>query len=371
MSTKIHYWLLPIAFLFVVSCQKQMSDKNALSVQSKSSSTAVLEPCGTPLVKMMIDQGGVQEMGNITVSNDEDEIQVKIEAKPGTVITRVAYAAGSESHVSDAFTLPNFFYSACDGPKSPDEVLTYTVASGTTSATLTFPASYFQEDGCVWLGILVSTTNADGTNPLCGTVAEYDQIFGSAQYQSGFKYCRQDCPPQEECGPLRTQTPGGWGAEPNGNNPGTYLHANFDAAFGDFITVGCYPDNYYVKLTSAQAITNLLPTGGKAQKLTANSTDPASLSNVLVGHVVALTLAVGFDAYDDDFGAGGVTLGDMKIKSGTFAGWTINAFLAEANKVLGGCSTAYTLQQILDVATAINENYVDGKIDNGYIVCPE
>src|SRR5690349_2149654 len=52
------------------------------------------------------------------------------------------------------------------------------------------------------------------------------------------------------CGQLRTQTQGGWGAAPAGNNPGTYLHANFQAAFSDGLTVGCYPGNYYVKLTS-------------------------------------------------------------------------------------------------------------------------
>lgn len=348
-------------------CQKQVDVPGSSNLQTGDA--VVTTDCSTPLVKTLIDAGGVSTMGTVTITNDEDNIFVKVDAKAGTVLTRIAYVAGSETHVADGLTLPDFFYSACNGPKTPDQVLNYTLASQTTSVTITLPASAFQEDGCVWLALLVTTKNQDGTGQLCGSVTEFDQMFGSAEYQSGFKYCKQDCPPGD-CGPLRTQTPGGWGAPPSGNNPGAYLHANFDDAFGDFITVGCYPNNFYVKLTSAQAITDLLPTGGQAKKLTANLTDPASISNVLVGHLVAITLATGFDVFDADFGEAGITLGSMVIGSGTFEGWTVNQFLAEANKVLGGCSTAYTIQQVLTTATAINENYVDGKVDLGFLECP-
>jgi len=173
------------------------------------------------------------------------------------------------------------------------------------------------------------------------------------------------------CGQLRTQTQGGWGAAPAGNNPGTYLHANFKAAFGEFLTIGCYPNNYYVQLTSAQAITNLLPTGGKAAALTSNATDPASLSNVLVGQLVALKLSVGFDAFDAGFGQSSVALGNMIIGSGTFKGKTVADFLAIAEKVLGGCSSQYTPQQVNETATSINENFDNGTTNKGFLVCPE
>jgi hypothetical protein len=176
-------------------------------------------------------------------------------------------------------------------------------------------------------------------------------------------------PPPADCGQLHTQTPGGWGAEPHGNNPGTYLHNNFAAAFPGGLRVGC-EGNYHIDLTNAQAITNLLPTGGKAAILTKNETDPAAIKNVLVGHLVALTLSTGFDVYDDNFGQAGITLGQMEIGSGTFAGWTVNEFLAEAHKVLGGCSTSYTPTQVLETASAINENYVDGTMDGGFLDCP-
>lgn len=62
-------------------------------------------------------------------------------------------------------------------------------------------------------------------------------MIASAQYQSAFQYCRQNCPGGggEECGQLRTQTQGGWGAEPHGQNPGTFLHANFEAERRKFL----------------------------------------------------------------------------------------------------------------------------------------
>ena len=173
-----------------------------------------------------------------------------------------------------------------------------------------------------------------------------------------------------DCGQLRTQTQGGWGAAPAGNNPGTYLHAHFKAAFGEFLTVGCYPNNYYIKLTSAQAITDLLPTGGKAAALTSSAVDPASLKNVLVGQIVALKLSVSFDAWDANFGSSTVPLGNMIIGSGTFKGTTVSEFLAIAEQVLGGCSSQYTPTQVVETATSINENFDDGTTNKGFLTCP-
>jgi hypothetical protein len=176
-------------------------------------------------------------------------------------------------------------------------------------------------------------------------------------------------PPPPSCGQLRTQTPGGWGAKPAGNNPGAYLHANFAAAFPTGLTIGSTPD-YNALFTSAQAITNFLPSGGQAKALTQNYTNPTGLKNTLAGHLVALSLSVRFDMTDPNFGPAGVNLGNMIIGSGAFSGWTVNDFLAEANKVLGGTSTLYSVQDALSTATAINENYSDGNTNNNYLNCP-
>jgi hypothetical protein len=327
MNPTLRKWAIPFIALCFFACQKQI-DKSPETSKIKSQDlgragiveAAAATACGTPMTKTVFDDQGLFQMGVVSISNDENNIYVTINATAGTVITRVGYAAGTEDHVRDAFTLPNFYYTACNGPKTPDAVLSYPIASASGSVTITLPNSAFPADNCIWLGLQVTTIKPDGTGSHCGYVSEYDEIFGSAQFQSGFKYCKQDCPPPPpppSCGQLRTQTPGGWGAEPNGNNPGTYLHNNFNAAFGS-LTIGCYPNNYYIKLTSAQAITNLLPTGGTAAKLTSNMTDPASIKNVLVGHLVAVTLAVGFDNYDPNFGQAGASLGSMKISQGAF-----------------------------------------------------
>lgn len=172
------------------------------------------------------------------------------------------------------------------------------------------------------------------------------------------------------CGQHRTQTQGGWGSKPSGNNPGAYLHANFKQAFGDSLTVGCAPSNYYIKLTSAQAVTDLLPTGGKAVALTANATDPASVKNVLAGQLVALKLSVGFDVYDPNFGGSSVELGDMIIGSGPFRGFSVYEFLDIAEQVLGSCNSRFTPAQVNEAASSINQNNVDGKTDNGFLKCP-
>jgi len=60
----------------------------------------------------------------------------------------------------------------------------------------------------------------------------------------------------------------------------------------------------------------------------------------------------------------------MVIGSGAFSGKTVEFFLAEANKVLGGAASSYSVQDVVTTATAINENYVDGKVNNGYLICP-
>lgn len=172
------------------------------------------------------------------------------------------------------------------------------------------------------------------------------------------------------CGQLRTETQGGWGAVPAGNNPGTYLHAHFNAAFPNGLTVGCYPNNYYLQLTSAQAVTDLLPSGGKGAALTANYTNPASMKNVLVGQLVTLKLSVGFDAADPSFGQSDVALGNMIIGSGPFKGNTVADFLAIGEQVLGGCNKDFTADQIVTTATSINQNFDNGTTDNGFLICP-
>ena len=167
----------------------------------------------------------------------------------------------------------------------------------------------------------------------------------------------------------RTQTPGGWGAPANGNNPGVYRDAHFDTAFPDGITLGCGGNT--ITFTSAAAIEAYLPCGGGSFTITGVSVDPSCSGNNLINHLLAATLSVGFDLNDPNFGSSNYNLQDLVINTGTFQGWTVGELLALANDVLGGCNTSYSPVSVKSGLAMINENYVDGNSNNGNLDCPE
>lgn len=359
-------------FTLTIACQKQI-DKPGASILSDRLTVlnqipSDLVPCGTPAVRTIMDAGGVQEMGTAEIYNDGTNYYVTLTAKTGRLLKQVVLNYGDSVNVEQGLTLPDFIWFPCNGPKQWDLKETDLMVN---TKTYTIPLNTVTEN-CIFMHISVVTTNESGGEPLCGSTDDLNDTedlipTGSAEYQWFFKYCKQDCPPTE-CKPLRTQTPGGWGAKPEGNNPAMFLSKNFADAFPNGIKVGC-DGGYTITLTSAKAIEVLLPTGGTPAALKASATDPLAIKNELVGQMVALTLSVVFDMKYADFGAGSNQLGNMIIKDGLFAGKTVLEFWTIANNVLGGCSTAYTPSQINEVVSKINENYVDGKTDNGYLVC--
>ena len=172
----------------------------------------------------------------------------------------------------------------------------------------------------------------------------------------------------DDCGDYRTQTQGGWGSSASGDNPGTYRDANFDLAFPNGLTVGC---NLTLTLTSSSAVENFLPAGGTASMLFIDMVDPIGYGNTLAGQLVALSLSVGFDNYDPDFSPATTPLSDLIIGNGVFAGWTVAMVLLEANKFIGQCQSGYSASELNEVLSRINENFVDGTIDNGFLLCDE
>jgi ribosomal protein S26 len=168
---------------------------------------------------------------------------------------------------------------------------------------------------------------------------------------------------------FRTQTPGGWGAPAEGNNPGTYRDANFASAFPNGLTIGCNGNTLH--LTSASDVEAFLPSGGTASTLPNGSllNPGSSYNNVLAGHLVALTLNVGFDNYDPNFGESLNSLEDLFLGTGIFQGMTVLDFLSVANDVIGGCDNSYTPSQIVDAATLINEDFIDGQNTGDFLNC--
>ncbi len=163
---------------------------------------------------------------------------------------------------------------------------------------------------------------------------------------------------------FRTQTIGGWGSKPNGNNPGKYLHHNFNSTFPQGVLIG---SGHTIRFTSADAITEYLPDGGSPKALDGSYTNPEKLRNNLASQILALTLSVGFDRANPDFGKSPALLGNQKITTGTFKGWTVQQLLAEANRVLGGMSSAYSPSVLNDAISKCNEAFVDGRKSTGYL----
>jgi hypothetical protein len=180
-------------------------------------------------------------------------------------------------------------------------------------------------------------------------------------------YTSCDVLPQQCAG--RTQTMGGWGADPHGTNPAAYMYSKFALAFPNGAVIGC---TNKVKLTTPQAVNAFLPCSGTPAVLPAGTaTNPgASISNTLAGQAMALTLTLGFDNYDANFNPSNVFLGNLLINGGPFNGMTVSQLLAEANKKLGGCSSSYTISQLNQALTNVNQNYDNGNSNNGFLDCP-
>ncbi len=170
----------------------------------------------------------------------------------------------------------------------------------------------------------------------------------------------------EECGQFRTQTPGGWGSPANGNNPGVFRDANFDLTFPNGLMIGCETT---LKLNSPSDVENFLPSGGTPSVLMENLVNPNGYGNTLAGHLVAISLTLGFDELFQDFGESDQLLKNQILLSGTFNGWSIEDVVNLANDVFGGCNSQYSPSEMTEALSTINENYVDGEIDNGNVLC--
>jgi hypothetical protein len=126
-----------------------------------------------------------------------------------------------------------------------------------------------------------------------------------------------------------TVTQGGWGAPAHGNNPGTYLNANFGTAFPLGATIGGSP--FSLKFTSPTSVRAFLPQGGPPSSLDTSAVNPTARTSagVFAGQVLALELNVSL------YNVGSLTLNG----TGTpFDGQTVSAVLAAANLALAGGS---------------------------------
>src|SRR5579862_557430 len=115
-----------------------------------------------------------------------------------------------------------------------------------------------------------------------------------------FTYVVQAAAPPTLAGLFRTQTQAEWGADPQSSASASYLVATFGGAFPLGATIGASPGNGAL-FTNAQMVLTFLPQTGTSAPLTRWMVDPPTLNNPFAGEVLALTLNIGFDAFDPTF----------------------------------------------------------------------
>lgn len=192
-------------------------------------------------------------------------------------------------------------------------------------------------------------------------------------------------------GDFTTFTQGGWGAKPNGNNPGQLLHVNFATVYPGGVEVGIVGDGgssmtfkdgtvttcktdpktktqtcTQVTITGDQAIEAYLPAGGTAGKLSADLINPTSTSaGVFGGQVLALRLNVDFSKAGITQGPGGPVGYLILHDTGTsLDGQAVAAILAAAETALGGGALpdGFTYATLNDLVTSLNEAFDNGEL---------
>ena len=164
-----------------------------------------------------------------------------------------------------------------------------------------------------------------------------------------------------------TFTQGGWGS-PSNSTPGSIRDQYFSQVFPTGLIIGSGTKT--ITLTSAQAVENFLPQGFTPSALTQSYIDPTDKNiTVFAGQAAALTMNVFFDL-NGKIGSNPINLSDLIIVSGSFSGKTVNQLLTIINNALGGINTGYNLSDLSDAATAINENFDNGTVDEDYLTCP-
>ncbi len=158
-----------------------------------------------PTIKDLVDAGGTAVPGRLTVSNDDNSFFLKLEStQAGYYISQIRVAYGTLAHVQQLMC-SNIFYDACTGPAAVDFNQSFPAGSNIGTTIIPIPASNASADGCIYFSVLVTFKNQSG-NTFC-TYADFgndSQLCGSAQYQSSFRYCKQNCqnppppPPAED-----------------------------------------------------------------------------------------------------------------------------------------------------------------------------
>lgn len=186
------------------------------------------------------------------------------------------------------------------------------------------------------------------------------KVSGNRVAQTSY-IIQEICDCSIEIGDFRTQSKGGWGASPNGNNPAQLLHDNWELIGS--IQIGC--GSIRLEFDSAEEVDAYLPNGKDAD---------APFDTDLATQILALSISIAMDAQLSDFGAADGSLSCLIIQSDDprfipFNGMSVIEVLQLANDVLGGCSSGFSFSEMNAIIEALNQNFHGGDTDNGLLTC--
>ncbi len=265
----------------------------------------------------------------------------------------------------------------------------YTVTVGSGGCSATSAATTVTVTPAPTLSCSANTTNGTVSVTATGGAAPYAYSWNTSPMQSSATAsvstsgtytvtvtsaggCVSTCSTSivlgDPCLGIRTETQATWGAVATTGTPAAYMSANFAAAFPSGLTIGC---SRKLLLTSAAAVINFLPSSGTSSTLPSGTlTNPTAYVNELAGQLVAAKLSVRFDELNASFSPATAMLKDMLVASGTFAGWTVQQVIDEADRKIGGCGSSYSRSALMNALTAINNGYAGGTTASGYLSCP-
>jgi hypothetical protein len=386
------YWLvLGAALVLVAGCAQPLAEDQGEPGAAHrwkgltQNGELALQPCGTPQAQNLVAGQNIM-VGTVTVSNDSANLYV-------TYATTGDWRIYEKIHLHVATSVADIPQNGSGNPKIGNFFYQETFSTPVTSATYGIDLAVSDGSHSAWVDgtslYIAAHAEVVRLDPQSGEIEQSETAWGygtrfneeQGSWAMYITYVVQPCsgePPSLDW-LFRTQTQGGWGAPAHGNNPGVYRDGHFPAAFADGLVIG-RGDADAATFAAAFAVQNFLPAGGQPAPLGGDCLDPEyTAAGVLAGQVMALALNVGFDLADADFSPyspDSVHLADLVVADDASPcyGKTVSWVLAEANRILAGLDSsadpALTPPQISDCVARINENFVDGVIDRGFLKLP-
>ena len=325
------------------------------------------------------------DAGDISVTNDADNLTITITTQDGWSL--------SETHVSVQDSEDDIPQNKKGNPIPGHFEYSETHDPNVESYEIVIPLDDLPgNDGSRTIAVHAVVQQVENGEVVAEETAWGDgsRFVDKGNWATYFEYeIQDDCgvvPPEEEdlIGQFRTQTQGGWGNAANGNNPGVYRDGNFTTAFPSDLVIG-ESNGYNATFTTSLAVQNFLPQGGNSTIFVENYVDPTTTNaGVFAGQVTALSLSVGFDEcslagdcaefapLQEDRDPSTTSLAELVVvdADSDCVGMSVGDILDEANLAISGQSSSLVINQLNECVSSINENFVDGINDEGFLGYP-